>query len=187
MVPEGMHRDTAGNLLTSPPRKPWRAVALITTCWEPGTRCAACGVEFVYGEEMLHGRHISCARERAESRDEGEDAVELARGKLAGPGRIVFTARQLRALITAAAVQPVRRPDAGRKVPVYGRVSGWSAERVAAGLSAPEVAGLWLDFLDIGKIPPVRHSDLEVLLAAIDQSRQPPPPRHPPWAWANLA
>ena len=39
--------------------------------------------------------------------------------------------------------------------------------RVAAGLSAPEVAGLWLDFLDVGRMPPIRYADVESLVGAI--------------------
>jgi hypothetical protein len=141
---------------------------VITTCWEPGTRCLACDREFRYGEEMLHGRHLLCASDRARNRDdEGSDVLAVARARLEEPGRLTFTGRQLRQLVTMAALEPVRRPDAGRRLPLYGRLPGWSAARVAAGLSAPEVAGLWLDFLDVGKIPPVRHADLRAILECI--------------------
>lgn len=153
---------------------------MITNCWEPGTKCSACGNEFGFGEEMIHGRHLSCARDRAAARDGDEDVLELARQKLALPGRLTFTARQLRRLVELSALQPVRRPDAGRRLPLYGRMSGWSAERVAAGLSAPEIAGLWLDFLDAGKIPPVKHEWVAQVLAGIS-------PVTAPAAFGNVA
>lgn len=141
---------------------------MLTNIWEPGTKCSGCGREFAFGEEALYGRCMDCARQRAENRDDGEpDAIETARAKLAMPGRLTLTRRQLRALVTASGVTPVRKPDAGRRFPLYGRMPGWSAERVAAGLDAPHVAGLWLDFLDVGKVPPLRHCDLEAMLAAI--------------------
>jgi hypothetical protein len=44
---------------------------------------------------------------------------------------------------------------------------GWAAEHVRSGLSAPEVAGLWSDFLDAGRIPPLRARDLAVIIEAI--------------------
>lgn len=141
---------------------------MITTCWEPGTQCLECGVEFEYGEEMLHGRHPRCAQMRSQARDDSvADVAQLARERLLMPGRLTFTARQLRQLVMLSGLTPVRKPDAGKRVPLYGRMPGWSAARVNAGLDAPQVCGLWLDFLDVGKIPPVRHCDVEAILDCI--------------------
>jgi hypothetical protein len=141
---------------------------VITNCWEPGTKCTVCLTEFGFGEEMVHGRHLACNRGRADTRDGEEDVLDVARAKLATPGRLTFTSRQLRRLIELSALQPVRKPDAGLRLPLYGKMPGWSAKRVSAGLPPAEIAGLWLDFLDVGKVPPVKHEWVAAILAAID-------------------
>lgn len=146
--------------------------------WESGLTCDGdgCGQEFRLGEEIIYwyGRklHQSCASADAASRRDAAgdgDALGLAHRLLDSGSRVVLTRRQLRALIglaTAGGLEPVRKPDTGRHQ-WYGRMHGWAAERVRAGLSAPEVTGLWLDFLDAGRIPPLRARDLAVLVEAI--------------------
>jgi hypothetical protein len=146
---------------------------LITTNWEEGTRCAACTEVIGIGEEVLYGRHLACARAQARARDSlpDGDVLLLARQRLQVPGHLTLTARQLRALVERArraGVIPVCRPDRRRGTAWYARLPGWSAERVEAGLSAAEVAGLWLDFLAVGRMPPLRHADLETLLDAAE-------------------
>jgi hypothetical protein len=47
-------------------------------------------------------------------------------------------------------------------------MAGWSAERVKGGLAASEVAGMWLDFLDAGRMPPLRGGDLSVIMDVVD-------------------
>lgn len=149
-----------------------------TTVWESGLTCDAegCGGEFRFGEEIIYwyGRklHLRCAQADAISRREasGEDGdvMTAARHLLDSGARVILTRRQLRNLITLAqeqGLEPVRKPDTGR-CQWYGRLHGWSAERVRAGLSAAEVAGLWLDFLDVGRMPPLRRADLEIILVA---------------------
>jgi hypothetical protein len=140
---------------------------MLQNIWEPGTRCKGCDKEFGLGEEAIYGRCMDCAKGRAAIANAPADAVAVAREKLAAPGRLTLTPRQLRELATRSGLIPVRKPDAGKRLPPYSRMSGWSAARVEAGLSPEEVVGLWLDFLDIGKVPPVRHADLEKVLAAI--------------------
>lgn len=149
------------------------------TAWEPGLTCDAadCGAEFVIGEEIIYwyGRklHLRCASADASARraaaGEDDDVVMVARRQAEGGGRVTLTRRQLHELAAraaAAGVEPVRKPDSGRRQ-WYGRMSGWAAERVQAGLSAPEVAGLWLDFLEAGRMPPVRQRDLAAILGVI--------------------
>jgi hypothetical protein len=150
-----------------------------TTVWEAGLTCEAedCGGEFRLGEEIIYwyGRrlHQACASADAASRRQssGEDGnvMEAARSLLESGARVILTRRQLRdltALAVAAGIEPVRKPDSGRQA-WYGRMSGWSAARVRAGLSAGEVAGMWSDFLDAGRMPPLRQRDLMTLLAVI--------------------
>ena len=141
---------------------------MLQNIWETGTKCKGCEREFALGEPAIYGRCLDCAKSRAETANAPADAVAVAREKLAVQGRLTLTARQLRELVTRSGLAPVRKPDAGRRLPLYGRMPGWSAARVAAGLSPEEAAGLWLDFLDVGKVPPIRHADLEKVLAAID-------------------
>lgn len=122
---------------------------------------------------MLYGKHLECARGAAQGKrsaaGEAEDVVQVARRRLAARGRIVLTGRQLRELITLAGAEPVRRPDRVRPpCGWYSRMTGWSLDRVEAGLSAAEAAGLWLDHLDVGRQPPLRHQDLEAVLGAIE-------------------
>jgi hypothetical protein len=97
--------------------------------------------------------------------------MEAARRLLASGSRVILTRRQLRSLVAlavAAGVVPVRRPDAGHgRQQWYSRMSGWAAERVQAGLDAAHVTGLWLDFLDAGRMPPLRGRDLAVIVAVI--------------------
>jgi hypothetical protein len=151
-----------------------------TTVWESGLTCDAeeCGGEFTFGEEIIYwyGRklHPKCAQADAASRREasGEDGdvMSAARQLLDSGARVILTRRQLRVLIGLTreqGLEPVRKPDTGR-CQWYGRLHGWSAERVRAGLTAAEVAGLWSDFLDAGRVPPLRHRDLAAIVAVID-------------------
>lgn len=152
-----------------------------TTVWESGLHCEAadCGGEFIMGEEFMYfyGRrmHPRCASADAASRrqasGEDGDVMEAARALLDSGARVILTRRQLRALIALAAengTEPVRKPDTGRHQ-WYSRMPGWSAERVHAGLSAAEVAGMWLDFIEAGRVPPLRRTDLAILMDVIDQ------------------
>lgn len=170
-----------------------------TTVWEAGLTCDAdgCARVFVLGEEIIYwyGRkmHQACvskdAASRREAAGEGMDTLLVARQLLEAGGRVILTRRQLRSLVAsavAAGLVPVRRPDTGRQQ-WYGRMSGWSTERVAAGLSAPEVAGLWLDFLDAGRMPPLKSRDLAAIVAVIEpvvisalSEAQSLPPSDPP-------
>ena len=155
-----------------------------TTVWEPGLTCDAgeCGGEFRIGEEIIYwyGQklHPACASAAAASRrqasGEDGDVMDAARALLSSGARVVLTRRQLRnlvALATAAGVQPVRKPDSGRQQ-WFGRMPGWSTARVRSGLSAAEVAGLWSDFMDVGRLPPLRSRDLSEIMAAISGSNQ---------------
>lgn len=150
--------------------------------WESGLTCDAsgCGGEFALGEEILYfyGRkmHQRCASAEAASRrsaaGEGEDVLVVAGRQLEAGGRVILTRRQIRELTGMAAAvpgfEPVRKPDLGGGRQVwYGRMPGWSSARVHAGLSAAEVAGLYLDFLDAGRLPPLRAADVSALLGAI--------------------
>jgi hypothetical protein len=150
--------------------------------YETGLTCDAgdCGKEFQLGEEILHwyGRklHQRCAALDAASRrkaaGEDEDVLAIARRQLDAGGRVILTRRQLRELIAHACAAPgfapVRKPDAGTgRQQWYGRLPGWAASRVAGGLSAGEVAGMWLDFMEIGRIPPLRSADLSALMTSI--------------------
>jgi len=144
---------------------------MLQNIWEPGTLCKGCEREFTYGEEALYGRCLDCAKVKADERHAEPDTLQIARGKLAASGRLTFTGRQLRELVRLSGVEPVRKPDHGQKLVWYARMPGWSAARVAGELSAAEVAGLWLDFLDVGKIPPVRHCDLGTVLASIGSAQ----------------
>jgi hypothetical protein len=151
----------------------------ISTARETGITCEAegCGGEFALGEEYLYwyGRklHQRCASEDAAGRRDGDgDAAGAAREILASGARVVLSRSQLRALVDLAVglgLEPVRKPDAGRQR-WYGRMSGWSAERVHAGLAASEVAGMWQDFLDAGRMPPLRNRDLSALMDVIDRN-----------------
>ena len=152
------------------------------TVWESGLTCdaAGCGGEFVLGEEILwwYGRklHQACAAADAASRraasGEDGDVMEAARALLAAGSRVILTRRQLRALVALAVqsgVELVRKPDVGTgRQQWYGRMAGWSAARVAAGLTAAEVAGMWADFLDVGRMPPLRQDDLAAIVGAIE-------------------
>lgn len=151
----------------------------ICTAREIGITCEAdgCGGEFGLGEEYLYfyGKrlHQSCASADAAGRRDGDgDAAGAARSILASGARVVLSRAQLRGLIDVAVglgLEPVRKPDTGRQR-WYGRMSGWSAERVHAGLAASEVAGLWMDFLDAGRMPPLRNRDLAALMDVIDRN-----------------
>jgi hypothetical protein len=146
---------------------------LLSQCWEEGLTCRGCGLLIPLAGDMLYGKHLECARGAAVGKrsaaGEAEDVVTVARGRLEAKGRIVLTSRQLRGLVVLSGVEPVRRPDKTRSpAGWYSRMTGWSLERVEAGLSAAEAAGLWLDHLDVGRQPPLRHSDLEAVLLAID-------------------
>jgi hypothetical protein len=151
----------------------------ICTAREIGITCEAdgCGGEFALGEEYLYwyGKrlHQGCASANAAGRrNSGGDAAEAARSILASGARVVLSRSQLRDLVAAAVdlgLEAVRKPDAGRQR-WYGQMRGWSAERVHAGLAASEVAGLWLDFLDAGRMPPLRNRDLAALMDVIDRN-----------------
>jgi hypothetical protein len=146
------------------------------TAREPGITCDECGSEFILGEEYLYfyGRklHQGCASaDAAARRDDGGDPVTVARDLLGAGTRVVLTRSQIRALVARAVeagLKPVRKPDTGRQQ-WYGRMGGWSAERVRGGLAASEVAGMWLDFVDAGRMPPLRGCDLAALMDVIDQ------------------
>lgn len=153
-------------------------MALMTT-HETGITCEAdgCGGEFGLGEEYLwwFGKklHQRCASNDAAGRRERQDEpLAAAQRILAESARVVLDRAQLRALVALAAakgLEPVRKPDSGRGRQLwYGRMPGWSASRVHAGLAASEVAGMWLDFLDAGRVPPLRRSDLSVIMDVID-------------------
>jgi hypothetical protein len=145
------------------------------TARETGITCDECGREFVLGTEYVYyyGRklHQGCASAEAAARREFDiDAVTAAREILASGLRVVLSRAQLRALVAAATAQglePVRKPDGGRQK-WYGRMAGWSAEHVKNGLAASEVAGMWQDFLDAGRMPPLRRIDLVTLMDVID-------------------
>jgi hypothetical protein len=158
------------------------AILSTTTVWESGLTCDGddCGEEFVLGEEILfwYGRklHPRCASQDAASRREaaGEDGdvLVVASRQLGAASRVILTRRQLRDLITLACdagVEPVRKPDTGRQV-WYGRMPGWSSARVQAGLAASEVAGMWLDFLDVGRMPPLRICDLAAIMDVLQSN-----------------
>ena len=141
---------------------------MISQNWEHGLPCAACGNEIAVGAQMLYGKHIECA---SGSRNGPDDPVEAAEAALAAGGRVAIPKAQLRALAVLACQQtgqlPVRRPDRGRTgVRWYARTAGWTADRVAAGLDVPHIAGLWLDVLDGGRTPPVSHPHLQALIEA---------------------
>lgn len=147
---------------------------MMTQCWEEGLTCRGCGKLIPLGGDMLYKQHPSCARRAAEDRrttaTEDGDVVAVARLRLAAKGRIVLTRKQLRELITLAAVVPVHKPDLGRgRMEWYSRLSGWDPARLERGLTPAEVAGLWEDHLDIGRMPAIRHQDLSQILTAIDQ------------------
>jgi hypothetical protein len=141
---------------------------------ETGITCDQCGDEFTLHEEYVYfyGRklHQGCAaQDAAERRKSDASALTAARDILAAGTRVVLSRAQLRELIGRAACQglePVRKPDAGRQQ-WYGRMPGWSASRVSGGLAASEVAGMWLDFLDAGRMPPLRACDLSVIMDVI--------------------
>lgn len=147
----------------------------MATARETGITCDECGGEFVLHEEYVYyyGRklHQGCAATAAAGRrDTDHDPVTAAREILAAGARVVLSRAQLHALVDLAAAQglePVRKPDHGRQQ-WYGRMAGWSAERVKGGLAASEVAGLWLDFLGAGRMPPLRGCDLSVIMDVID-------------------
>lgn len=149
------------------------------TAWESGLTCDDCGGEFALGEEFMwfYGRklHARCASADAASRreasGEGGDVLQAAARLLASGERVILTRRQLRALIDLVAAKKVilvRKPDQGRQQ-WYGRMAGWAAARVRDGLSAGEVAGMWSDFLDAGRVPPLRARDLAAVMAAIGE------------------
>jgi hypothetical protein len=145
------------------------------TARETGITCDQCKGEFALYEEYVYwyGRklHQRCASvAAAEHREEDDDPAVAARLLLESGARVVLSRSQLRSLIdlaVARGLEPVRKPDSGRQQ-WYGRMSGWSAARVKGGLAASEVAGMWLDFLDAGRMPPLRTADLSVLMDVAD-------------------
>jgi len=147
------------------------------TAREPGITCDECKGEFVLGDEYFYfyGRklHQGCASaDAAARRDDGNDPVAVAREILDAGTRVILTRSQIRALVARAVelgLEPVRKPDSGRKQ-WYGRMPGWAADRVKGGLAASEVAGMWLDFVDAGRMPPLRGCDLSVIMDVIESS-----------------
>lgn len=140
---------------------------MISQNWEAGTVCPECGQEIAVGADMLYGRHPGCARRG----DTTDDPVAAASAILEAGGRVALAKKHLRALALSAALnagfQPVRHPDRGQRgVRWYARIPGWTAKRVDDGLSTPEICGMWLDALDIGRTPPVSHDHLRAVLAA---------------------
>lgn len=152
---------------------------MITTNWDSGVSCRDCGAVIELGDEMLYGRCLACGRAAALQRNAApaapEQTLAMARDLLSRPGRIVLTRRQLRSLLSllSASVpdfEPVRRPDRGSGKRWYGRLSGWDPARVERGLSVQETAGLFADYLDVGRIPPVRHEQLARIVTAIESA-----------------
>lgn len=149
----------------------------MATARETGITCDQCGTEFTLHEEFVYyyGRklHQRCASAAAAGhREEDDDPVTAARALLGAGARVVLSRAQLRALVgiaVTAGLEPVRKPDSGRQQ-WYGRMPGWSAARVHGGLAASEVAGLWLDFMDAGRMPPLRARDLSVIMDVVDQA-----------------
>jgi len=147
------------------------------TAREAGITCDECGGEFTLHEEYFYfyGRklHQGCASaDAAARRDDDGDPVAAARAALDAGTRVILTRSQLRALVSRAVelgLEPVRRPDSGRHQ-WYGRMPGWSTARVNAGLAASEAAGMWLDFMDVGRMPPLRRCDLSVIMDVIEAS-----------------
>jgi hypothetical protein len=145
----------------------------ISVNWDDDARCSACQGPIGLGEEMLYGRHLGCARSASAARRQAATSTDVfatAQAQLGRPGHIQLTGGQLRELISAAQAAGTaltRRPDKGKRCRWYARMGGWAEERVNAGLDAGEVAGMWADFLDTGRMPPIRHIDLEVLLEAV--------------------
>jgi len=145
------------------------------TARETGITCEECQGEFIFGEEYLYfyGRklHQGCASaDAAARREDGTDPVTVAREILEAGTRVILTRAQIRALVARAAelgLEPVRKPDSGRQQ-WYGKMPGWSAARVKGGLAASEVAGMWLDFVDAGRMPPLRGQDLAAVMDVID-------------------
>jgi hypothetical protein len=136
--------------------------------WEQGLVCPACETEIGIGAPILYGRHPGCVRKADSGPD---DPVQAALAALAAGGRVALPKKQLRGLALLACARlgasPVRRPDRGlHGVRWYARITGWTAARVEAGLSAPEVAGMFLDALDVGRTPPVSHDHLRTLIEA---------------------
>lgn len=136
--------------------------------WESGYVCPGCEQEIAVGAPVLYGRHPGCARKPSAGPD---DPVEAAQAALAAGGRVALPKKSLRALALLACerlgTDPVRRPDRGlHGVRWYARTPGWTASRVEAGLSVPEIAGLFLDALDVGRTPPVSHPHLRALIEA---------------------
>lgn len=147
---------------------------MLSQNWEPGITCPSCGQEIPVGTQVLYGRHLACARSRANGGP--EDPVQAAQAALDAGGRVAIAKPALRALAlqacSKAGAEPVRRPDRGlHGVRWYARISGWSAQRVQEGLTVPEIAGLFLDCLDHGRTPPVSHDQLQALIDAASTAK----------------
>jgi hypothetical protein len=142
---------------------------MLSQSWEPGALCPGCGEEIAVGAQVLYGRHPGCARRANGS---AADPVAAAQAALDAGGRVAIAKPALRALALLACeksgAEPVRRPDKGQRgVRWYARIPGWSYARVEAGLSVPEISGLFLDALDVGRTPPVSHEQLRALIEAV--------------------
>jgi hypothetical protein len=158
-------------LPASPRKQGGGAVAL--SYWDSDPVCHICHQP---GGEMVYSAHPACLREKSASRRAAPavpaELLESVRSALGGPGRLIISAAQLRALLTLVCASPgfdpVRRPDAGQKPPWYARVPGWSAGRMAGELTAQQAAGFYLDCLEhTGRMPPVRRRDVLSLLAVL--------------------
>jgi hypothetical protein len=138
--------------------------------FEADLTCAGCGDPIGVGDPVLYGHHPACRRESGPQAQ--DDPVAAALAALEAGGRIALPKSCLRALALAACSDPVRHPDRGLKgVRWYGRLPGWSAERVERGLTLREACGLWLDALDTGRTPPVSHDHLRMITRAAEAAR----------------
>lgn len=148
---------------------------ILTTCWEPGVSCGTCGAPVQLGQELLYGSCLSCARGKADLRDgDISDAGLIAamREAVSKPGRITLTRKEIRRFVELAreadpSFDPVHKPDRRPVTGWYSRLAGWDASRVAAGLTAAEAAGMWLDFLAVGRTPPLQHGQISAILEVI--------------------
>lgn len=136
--------------------------------WESGLACPVCELEIAVGDPILYGKHPGCARKAPSG---PEDPVQAGQAALDAGGRVAISKKALRALSLQACQQlgadPVRRPDRGQHgVRWYARIPGWSAARVEAGLDVPQISGMFLDALDVGRTPPVSHEHLRALIGA---------------------
>lgn len=156
--------------------------------WEAGLACPVCEHEIGVGEPILYGKHPGCARKVTSA---PEDPVQAAQAALDAGGRVAITKKSLRALSLRACerlgTEPVRRPDRGQRgVRWYARVPGWSMARVEGGLSVPEISGLFLDALDVGRTPPISHEHLKLLIGAAREEAETQLPSRETILWPSV-